>query len=86
LTIGTVNVVAHNRVSRTEVREVFARVDALTKRDIALAVAKQIPAFERYLPPVRKPWMSEDARMSLFDAAALALIFQSTSGGGQQAA
>jgi hypothetical protein len=73
--------------SRKEVREVFARVGALTKRDIALAVAKQIPAFERYLPPVRKPWMSEDARMGLFDAAALALtFFQQPSRGAAQTA
>jgi hypothetical protein len=39
------------------------------------ARAKHIPAFERHVPPPRKPWMSEDARMGLFDAAALALIF-----------
>ena len=26
-------------------------------------------------PPPRKPWMSEDRRMGLFDAAALALVF-----------
>jgi hypothetical protein len=73
--------------SRTEVREAFAKAGALTKRTIALQVAKQIPALERYLPRIRKPWMSEDARMALFDAAALGLtFFQSPSGGGQAAA
>jgi len=31
------------------------------------------------LPRLRKPWMSEDYRMSIFDAVALALtIFQKT--------
>ncbi|MGY4282682.1 hypothetical protein ACVWXO_001902 [Bradyrhizobium sp. LM2.7] len=36
------------------------------------AIAKRIPALMLYLPPARKPWMSEDARMGVFDAAALA--------------
>jgi hypothetical protein len=38
-------------------------------------IAKHIPAFERYIPPPRKPWMSEDPRMGLFDAVALGLVF-----------
>jgi hypothetical protein len=37
-------------------------------------IAKHIP-FEQHVPPPRKPWKSEDARMGLFDAAALALVF-----------
>ncbi|WP_156527887.1 hypothetical protein [Bradyrhizobium stylosanthis] len=41
-------------------------------------IAKHIPAFEQYVPPPRKPWMSEDRRMGLFDAAALALTFFQT--------
>jgi hypothetical protein len=32
-------------------------------------------AFERYVPTPRKSWKSEDARMGLFDAVALALTF-----------
>jgi hypothetical protein len=27
------------------------------------------------LPPERKPWMSEDSRMAIFDAAAFAMAF-----------
>jgi hypothetical protein len=42
---------------------------------MAEVIAKHIPAFVRYVPPPRKPWMSEDARRELFDAAALALVF-----------
>jgi len=61
--------------SRSEVMRAFANVGALNKRQVAETIARKIPAFERYLPPVRKPWMSEDSRMSLFDAAALALTF-----------
>ena len=73
--------------SRREVMRAFASVGVTTKRQLAEAIAAHIPAFERYLPPLRKPWMSEDSRMSLFDAAALALtFFQSPSGGGEQAA
>jgi len=60
-------------------------IGVTNKRQLAEAIAARIPAFERYLPPPRKPWMSEDSRMNLFDAAALALtFFQSPSGGGQQ--
>jgi hypothetical protein len=59
------------RYSRAQVQQHFAG----TKHDIALAIAKHIPAFERFVPPVRKPWMSEDARMGIFDAAAWALVF-----------
>ncbi len=62
-------------VSRAQVRDAFAYLGAPTKHAIAEAIAKHIPAFERYLPALRKPWMSEDARMGLFDAAALAGTF-----------
>jgi hypothetical protein len=45
------------------------------KQMLASLIAKHIPAFERHVPPPRKPRMSEDARMGLFDAAALVLVF-----------
>jgi hypothetical protein len=61
--------------SRTRVRTSFAATGALTKWWMATSIAKRIPAFERYVPPIRKPWMSEDARMGLFDAASLAMTF-----------
>jgi hypothetical protein len=61
--------------SRAEVRQHFAYLGSVTKETIAAAIAKQIPAFERFLPPPRKLWKSEDARMGIFDAAALALTF-----------
>ena len=47
----------------------------VNKQMLAELIAKHIPAFERYVPPPRKPWKSEDARMGIFDAAALALVF-----------
>lgn len=61
--------------SRADIRAFFAENGIPTKEGIADAIAKHIPFFERYVPPTRKPWMSEDARMGLFDAAALALTF-----------
>ena len=48
---------------------------------MAELIAQRIPAFERYVPPPRKPWMSEDARMGLFDAAGLGLVFFERAGG-----
>ena len=76
-----------SRYSRAQVRESFASFGLPTKQAIAEAIAKNIPALERYVPPQRKPWRSEDARMGLFDAAALALtFFRDRSRGDQPAA
>jgi hypothetical protein len=67
--------IAVRSYSRARVREAFALPEPATKEAIAEAVAKYLPAFERHVPPPRKPWNSEHARMGLFDAAALALTF-----------
>lgn len=64
-----------HRCSRTEVRACFASVGASTKYEIAKAIATQIPAFVHRMPRLRKVWMSEDPRQSLFDAAALGLTY-----------
>jgi hypothetical protein len=67
--------------SREKVRQAFASFGVTNKQALAEIIAKHIPAFERYVPPPRKRWKSEDARMGLFDAAALALtFFQEASG------
>ena len=67
--------------SRASVRNAFSYLGSPSKHAIAETIAKHIPAFERYVPPRRKPWMTEDARMGLFDAAALILtFFQSADG------
>jgi len=60
---------------RAKVRATFAAENAKTRPEIAKAIAEQIPAFAPKLPPLRKIWMSEDPRQSLFDAAALGLTF-----------
>jgi hypothetical protein len=73
--------------SRAQVIEYFAELGAVTKHKIAEAIAKHIPALDLYVPPARKPWMSENARMGIFDAAALAwMFFHSISGDEQDAA
>lgn len=59
--------------SREEVKKSFASAGAVTKYEIAQAVAQHIPAFKHRLPPIRKIWMSEDHRQSLFDAAAIGI-------------
>jgi Holliday junction resolvasome RuvABC endonuclease subunit len=61
--------------SRADVYSAFRSMGFANKQMLAVLIARHIPAFERHVPPPRKPWMSEDARMGLFDAAALALVF-----------
>lgn len=61
-------------LSRQEVKDVFAEENATTKDQIAKAVTKQFPELTPYLPPERKPWASEVAGMSIFDAAAMGCV------------
>ena len=61
--------------SRAQVRDYFEGLGDVSKREIAETIAKHIPALSLYVPPARKPWMTEDARMGIFDAAALAWTF-----------
>jgi hypothetical protein len=61
------------RYTRAHVRATFDRENARTRPELAQAVAARIPAFAPKLPPLRKIWMSEDPRQSLFDAAALGI-------------
>lgn len=45
-----------------------------TKYEVATLIAERFPAeLASKMPRVRKPWMSEDERMSIFDAVGLAL-------------
>ena len=54
---------------------IWAGSDATMKQEIAIAIAEHFPELAPRLPRSRKPWMSEDYRMSIFDAVALALTF-----------
>lgn len=61
------------RYPRSAVQDCFSQFGARTRYEIAAAIATRIPAFERFLPHRRKLWESEDSRMGIFRAAALAL-------------
>jgi len=66
------------RVSRAKVKQTFGESGASNKCEIAIAIAKRFPELTTRLPRFRKSWMSEDYRMSIFDAVALAVTsFQS---------
>lgn len=64
------------------IRDCFKGTGAVTRHEIAEAIAPQIPAFSEKLPPVRKVWESEDPRMALFDAASLVLTHYCVSASG----
>jgi RNase H-fold protein (predicted Holliday junction resolvase) len=64
-----------SRVPWTTVREPCGNRPGATKEQIAAALATRFPELARHLPPHRKPWMSEDVRMSVFDAVALAVAW-----------
>lgn len=68
----------HIRVRTYRRDAVFRYFGVTTKYELNRVLAAALPALQLRMPPRRKPWMSEDARQSLFDAAALALLCVST--------
>ena len=60
-------------LSRAEVRACFAEAGAITRQEIAEAVALHVSAFSHRLPRRRRAWDPEDPRMSIFCAAAVVL-------------
>jgi Holliday junction resolvasome RuvABC endonuclease subunit len=63
--------------SPTQVRQAFFADGQGTKHAIAEILAKKYPEeLGSRLPPKRRPWMSEDYRMDIFDAVALALVLR----------
>src|SRR5207237_3406310 len=61
--------------SRRKIQQSFPTADATTKREIAFAIVEQLPELAPQFPPRRQPWMTEDHRMTIFDAVSLALAF-----------
>jgi hypothetical protein len=51
----------------------FRSIGAVTRYEIAQAIAQHIDVFRKRLPPPRKIGSSEDRRQGLFDAIAVAL-------------
>jgi len=61
--------------SSVKVKQAFAECGGTNKYKIAVEIANRFPELAPRLPRFRKPWMSEDYRMSIFDAAGLGLTF-----------
>lgn len=62
-------------ISPSLVRQIFGDGAAVTKHTVATAVAEHFPELGVRLPPKRKAWMPEDARMAIFDAVAFGLTY-----------
>lgn len=67
-------------VSSHRVKDRFAG-EAVTKQEVAMVIARLFPELEILIPRPRRPWMSEDDRMNVFDAVALAMV--ALAGGGR---
>ena len=62
------------KISGKQVRQLLLGDETGTKQEIAEHLAKQFPdELSSRLPPKRKAWKSEDARMDIFEAVGLAL-------------
>jgi len=62
-------------VPRSTVKNVFYKFGASNKHEIATTITNRLPQLAPWLPKPRKPWIHEDCKMDIFDAAALALAF-----------
>jgi hypothetical protein len=62
-------------LTQKNVTDVFESFGAYTKYQRAGLIVEYLPDLSYKLPPKRKPWQSEDIRMSIFDAACLALSY-----------
>ena len=61
--------------AREKVMQQFFGDGKGTKHALAEILAKRFPEdLASHLPPKRRPWMSEDSRMDIFDAVALVLV------------
>ena len=64
-------------ISGKQLRSLLVGNPRGTKQEMAEVLATQFPdELASRLPPKRKPWKSEDARMDIFDAVALAVVFR----------
>lgn len=75
LALGSKHGLRTRRVSRQATLRHFAREGFTTKRQVAVALSVRFPELSQHLPPERKPWMSEDERMGIFDSLAFGLAF-----------
>lgn len=61
--------------SRSAVATCLAADVIMTKYEIACRIAVRFPALRPRLPEPRRPWQSEDYRMSIFEACGLCLAW-----------
>jgi len=58
------------RISQVKLKRAFLPLGIRNKHQMARFIAARFPELARFVPSERKPWMSEDERMAIFDAAA----------------
>jgi hypothetical protein len=76
LTLARKRDIAVHAFARSAVIDRFSSADTrATKYSIAKQLTIHFPDLAQKLPPPRKPWQSEDERMSIFDALALAVTY-----------
>ena len=63
------------KYSPDRVKEVFSFFDIHNKHQIAQKICEWLPDLTPRIPPKRKPWMSEDRRMGIFDAISLIITY-----------
>ena len=61
--------------SRADIHRCYAMVGALTWQDVAESVGRQLEPLRHCVPKRRKAWQSESRRMSVFAAAAVAMVY-----------
>lgn len=64
-------------VSRMQVKSALPG----TKHERAVLVARHFPELQSWSPPPRRPWMTEDERIHIFEAVGLAMLASDASGG-----
>jgi hypothetical protein len=62
-------------IPRVQVHKTFAEQGKTTKYAIAKIIAEKFVEMARRLPAPRKPWMSENSQMAVFDAVAFGLTY-----------
>jgi hypothetical protein len=62
------------KISQDRVKRTFSPLGVRNKDQMARFIAARFPELAHHVPPERKPSMSEDRRMAIFDAAAFAIV------------
>lgn len=62
-------------IAKETIEGIFSQFGSTTKFQRAQRISSWIPDLKHLAPRERKPWMSEDYRMGIFDAMTLALTY-----------